>query len=310
MILSSYSAMFRHWAAMATGHSYWHVPQGVGKFFVPGALEGYFNDLTAKTEWPGDVDEQGLPVLHTLSGFLHFPTVLFQKGLGHWDRWLQSGRCDREQLRSFLAIVEWTIAAQDERGGWALPYAETRYSAMTQGEGISLLCRAYSLGDHVDCLDRAARAASLMLTSASEGGTARRSGDGLVLEEFPSDPPKTVLNGWIFALYGLYDLCLIRDEAETCSTLRLTVRTLAKRLRSYDAGYWSYYDSAEAIASPFYHRLHIAQLRSLARTFADSQECYGSLADRFEAYLLRKTFHARAVLVKVRQKLLQPPNPL
>ncbi len=308
--------MFRHWLGMAVGDSYWHVSQPLGRCFVPGALEGYFNDLTAKTEWPGVVDEKGLPLLPTSSGAVHFPTVLFQKGLGHWDRWLQSGRRDPHHLNSFLKIVDWAIDSQDEHGGWPLPQLENGmlcpYSAMTQGEAISLLCRAYSLGNRNDCLQAANPAVSLTLRSLSDKGTARYNGEDedLVLEEFPLEPPRTVLNGWIFSLYGLYDFCLAQSELQTHSALQGTLRSLVRALPSYDAGYWSYYDSAAAIASPFYHRLHIAQLQALACTFPEYSPSFSSMAAQFEGYMLHKSFQIRAVLLKIGQKMQRPPEPL
>ena len=41
---------------------------------------------------------------------------------------------------------------------------------------------------------------------AAEGGVQARLGDGPWPEEYPTDPPSYVLNGGIFALWGLYDV--------------------------------------------------------------------------------------------------------
>ena len=91
--MAVYGALARHWSRMLTGRSYWHMPQGPGTQFVSGQLLGYFNDLTAQTRWPGPVDAQGIPLVRRQDGrLLYFPASVFQKALGHWDRWLASGR--------------------------------------------------------------------------------------------------------------------------------------------------------------------------------------------------------------------------
>jgi hypothetical protein len=97
--------------------------------------------------------------------------------------------------------------------------------------------------------------------------------DGPVLQEYPTDPPAHVLNGWIFGLWGLYDAALagpkwVADQA--MAGFEDGVSTLARRLPKYQLpGGWSRYDliSAEPInvASPFYHHLHIQQLIALGR---------------------------------------------
>ncbi len=75
-------SLLRYWGAMLLGRSYWHVPQGLGAFFIPGKLWGYYNDLTAKVQWDGPQDQTGLPLNDVGGKKIHFPTTLFQKALG------------------------------------------------------------------------------------------------------------------------------------------------------------------------------------------------------------------------------------
>ena len=53
-----YSWRLRKWMQYAAGKSLHNVPQGVGRAYVPAAIEGYFNDLTGKTGWAGDCDPE------------------------------------------------------------------------------------------------------------------------------------------------------------------------------------------------------------------------------------------------------------
>lgn len=305
-----YLTLFRYWSAMAAGRSYWHVSQGLGSQFVPGQLAGYFNDMRAKVDWHGPVDDRGLPVARINGMLLYFPTTILQKGLGHWDRWLQTGRCRAEEYEEFARVVQWAVSAQDPHGGWPLPVVEpaavSSYSAMIQGQGISILCRSHRVTASRTCLEAAMRAAELMLTPVMQGGTLRSSPAGIVLEEVPTQHPMTVLNGWIFALFGLYDLALVSHDSAIASSLSSTTRALANHLPMFDSGFWSYYDSRGALASPFYHRLHIAQLRAMQLAFPELSPVFVSAADRYERYLGRTRHRIRAVLTKAYQKLRDP----
>lgn len=296
---------------MAMGRSYWHVPQGLGLHFVPGVLAGYFNDMTAKADWPGSIDDLGLPVTRVNGVIRQFPTTILQKGLGHWDRWLKSGGRKVTEHEDFLRVARWAVLTQDYRGGWPLPVVEPQalcpYSAMIQGQGISVLCRAYLITGSQECLSAATRAAELMLTPVLQGGTSRLSSAGIILEENPTQQAMTVLNGWMFALYGLYDLLLLLPGAAFRASLSSSVRALASMLPAFDSGFWSYYDLRGALASPFYHRLHIAQLRAMQSTFLEYSLVFSSAADRFEHYLDGIANRVRVVLTKGYQKLRNPP---
>lgn len=299
---------------MAAGRSYWHAPQGLGSQFTPGILAGYFNDLTAKAVWPGSTDEFGLPLSSVNGTMRQFPTTILQKGLGNWDRWLQTGRRETTEYEEFTRAARWALLAQDHRGGWPLPVVEpasvSPYSAMIQGQGISVLCRAYLVMGSQQYLSAAARAVELMLTPALQGGTSRSTPAGLILEEYPARTATTVLNGWIFALFGLYDFSLLSSNTMVGSSLSSSVGALATLLPTFDARFWSYYNSCGAFASPFYHRLHIAQLRAMQVTFPEHSGSFASTADRFESYLSGWSNCLCAVLWKGYQKLRNPPTVL
>jgi heparosan-N-sulfate-glucuronate 5-epimerase len=256
-----YLRMARRYGKMLAGKSYAHRDQGLGKHFVPGHLSGYYNDLSSKTEWHL-VDHAGLPLVRLPSGkHVYHPIMLLQKALGHWDNWLSSEPQSAQHWTSFLQIARWALDSQDDNGGWetwsclgrtnALPY-----SAMTQGQAMSVLVRAFSVTREEAYLEGARRALAPMLMPVEEGGTSWLTSDGLILEEMPFRIPNTVLNGWVFALYGLYDFTLADDSPATREVLESTLSALLARLYMYDAKFWSFYDTSGTIASPFYHRLH------------------------------------------------------
>lgn len=200
--------LLSRWAVIALGCSYFHVPQGLGRAFRPGSLEGYFNDLCRKTAWKGPVDQDGIRLLARPNETLtYFPTLITQQALGHWDCWLLHK--DPCHFQRFLTLAHWLLSHQDEHGGWPLwdplpAHYLSRYSAMTQGQAVSVLLRASrALGNRQFCIS-AEKAIRLLLTPVESGGKLRHVGHAVLLQEYPTKQLNGVLNGWIFATFGLY----------------------------------------------------------------------------------------------------------
>ena len=87
----------------------------------------------------------------------------------------------------------------------------------------------------------------------------------LWFEEYIVSPPTHILNGFIWALWGVYDYFLATQDDVAHDLCARGVRTLQHNLDSYDLGFWSLYEQSGTrlpmVASRFYHRLHIVQLR-------------------------------------------------
>jgi heparosan-N-sulfate-glucuronate 5-epimerase len=306
--------LLRAWSAILFGRSYGHRPQDIGAFFVPDRLHGYFVDLTAKTEYDGERDPQGLPLIRARGRLIHHPTVVLQLGLGHWDRSLAADPRADDHRRRFLDVATWTDASLDDRGG--LPVfpqlgfdTATPYSAMTQGLAMSVLARASLLGGPVDWLDRARQVARLMLEPIDSGGTSRLIPAGIVLEEGPLVPPNTIMNGWLFGLFGLHDLMLADRPGDPmlATALQETLAAFIAGLPTFDAGWWSRYDSAGHLASPFYHRLHVAQLTALEQAFPAESAPVRAVRSRWQRTLRSPLQRTRAIIRKVMQQMAEPP---
>ncbi len=294
------------------GRSYWHAPQSLGSQFESHKLAGYFNDMKAKTEWQGPRSEQGFPLVDAHGELILFPTTLFQKALGHWDQMLSREHQREHHENEFLKLALWALKTQDAHGGWTIwPLLHmsfpSLYSAMTQGEGISVLVRAYSLSCDVRFLRAAEEAVRPMLIEVSEGGVARKVPEGVILEEFPRLQTDGVLNGWIFALFGLRDLLMVTDHPDARMMLKESISTLVKLLPKYEMSYWSYYDLTGKVASPFYHQLHIAQLSALELSFPEHEANFRRARLLFESYASSTPNKTRAMVVKLYQKLIKPP---
>ena len=117
MSLREIKARMKRYGKILSGKSYFHRKQGLGKVFLPGELKGYFNDLTAKVDWKGEVDDSGIPIVQTNKGRrIYFPITIIQMALGHHDLWLLEGEIEHRQR--FLFLANWLLETQDQAGGW------------------------------------------------------------------------------------------------------------------------------------------------------------------------------------------------
>ena len=140
-----------------------------------------------------------------------------------------------------------------------------------------------------------------LLRPLSEGGVCEYSGDEVYLYEYTNLP--LVLNGWIFSIWGLYDLYKYTKEENLKPILDRTIATLKRSLPSFDMKYWSKYDAGKCVASPFYHSLHIAQLRVMYKLFGGEE--FSEYAQKWEKYQNSFWNPKRAFIKKALQKVFE-----
>lgn len=300
MAISIYK--LKKWTKMLMGTSISHVNQGEGRCYRSDSVGGYYNDLTEKVS-KRELSDEVLPMTTIDSGKqIYFCIEIFQYGLAAYDLYLIQK--NEFMLKRTLACADWAVENQEECGGWLTFSHETPdhpYSSMAQGEGISLLLRAYLATKDEKYLAAASRAKDFMLLPINEGGVTRYEGEDVYFYEFTNTP--LVLNGWIFSLWGIYDYAKATEDSEAWKIYLATVASLKKKLPEYDTKYWSKYDEAKRISSPFYHALHIAQLRVMYDL--TGEEVFAQYANRWEKY--RKSFwkSKRAFLKKAVQKVFE-----
>lgn len=299
-------------------------PQGLGAFVAGDPGSGFYNDLRAVTEAYATADEARAAFRKTVAErCLVNPVSVAQTGLGAWQRW-RSSTAEASWLGVVEDAAEWIARNLEPTGGLAYlfdmphtyPLRAPWYSAMAQGEVVSLLVRSSEALQRPKHLDAAVTAAGPLLEPSS--GLISETPEGPVLEEYPTEPPAHVLNGWIFALWGLYDLAAASPPGGPSADVGHAaayefdrgVTTLAARLSLYETSFgWSRYDlyphRIPHVASPFYQRLHVAQLRAMAILRPDVEE-FSSQADRWEAALRSLPGTTVALSRKVAFRLLRP----
>jgi len=276
--------------------------QAAGLYYNKESVKGYYSDLRHKVTGDILLDDKGVPINITNKGYtVYFAITIFQYGLGSYDLYLETK--DKQYLDKFYNSVSWALSAQEDTGawdafGWCNP--DAKYSSMAQGEGASLLVRAYLESEDKRYLDAAKSAIDFMIIPVEEGGTTLYYPDGgLTFEETKEN--RTILNGVIFSVWGLRDFCIVSKEDKYKEILKTAVNYLCKKLPIFDCKYWSSYDLDGNIASPFYHDLHLEQLKVMYDLFGNEE--FRQYREKWLTYHNSFIKSKRAFIVKAIQKL-------
>lgn len=295
-------------------------PQRIGSFEPGHPVAGYYNDLTSKPLALGKPDAAlaALAAMTADRGTAN-PVAVAQLGLGAWQ--LTPGTPAWAGVA--IACADWLTGEMEEDGRipYRFPMAHTYVvdapwsSAMAQGEAASLLVRVAALTGRDAYAEAAVRAIAPLLDAGSDLVT--ETPEGPVLQEYPTTPASDVLNGWLFALWGLYDVAHgtpgeehAAVAAAAAGAFAAGVACLDRRIGRYDAALgWSRYDlyphPIVHVASPFYHRLHIAQLRATLRLTGPSPGLDRALA-RWSRAERSTVAGSVAVVRKIAFRLLRP----
>ncbi|HWR34482.1 MAG TPA: D-glucuronyl C5-epimerase family protein [Clostridia bacterium] len=297
--------------------TFWHEQPEMNRF-TPGELGSYYMTFTSKADYAGPFDRSGVPLLDYLGviGRQHNPIAIAQYALGNYNVFVATG--DGSRRTKFLSTADWLVdhLEQNEGGFWVwnhhfdfeyrTPLRAPWYSGLAQGQGISVLVRAYSETHDDRYLDAARRAFQCLLALAENGGVIHQDAEGnRWIEEYIVDPPTHILNGFMWALWGVYDFMLLTGDKDARKVWADSLATIKANLHDYDNGYWSLYEQSgtplRMIASPFYHQLHIVQLDVMHRLTGDV--FFATYADRWRQYQRSRFRRGHALIHKTIFKL-------
>jgi heparosan-N-sulfate-glucuronate 5-epimerase len=309
--------------------TFWHETPAENPNAIPGELGEYYMLFAEKADYRGAYDAFGIPQLDYRGkiGRQYNPIAIAQYALGNYNLFLRTG--DAERRRKFFLVADWLCAHLEQNAhglsvwnhqfDWE--YRDTLkapwYSALAQGQGISALVHAHKESGDARYLEAATRALASFYQPIDGGGVAftDESGD-LWFEEYIVSPTTHILNGFIWAMWGIYDYWLATKDNSAQELFSRAVRTLLHNLERYDLGFWSLYEQSGTrlpmVASPFYHRLHIVQLRVLQRLTASGNgglgltenDTFARVAERWESYVRSRANRTRALCYKSAFKLL------
>jgi hypothetical protein len=276
----------------------------------PGRVGGYYIDLRQKAEepeWPP-----------RWAGGESLYVDFSQWALGAFERYLDDGM-DEVWLAGARTAAEWLIERQARGGRYdgaflhehdyphTYPLRAPWVSGIVQGQCASLFVRLFDATGNERFAEAALKALQPLHVPTNEGGAMALLGGQPFPEEYPTDPPSYVLNGAIFALFGLYDVAVGLDKGYRRAFDEM-VDGLASNIDRWDLGYWSRYDlyahPVVNVASSAYHHLHISLLEVLALISGRSE--FAKAREWFISYELSSRCRARAFAEKVLFRLRVP----
>lgn len=304
----SWRKLFIYFLPLAT---YWRLAPD--KLISADGAGSYPTDLAQRlAEGHYDLfDREGLPLRRSKQGgqlFYNYTTVC-SYALANWQRFLTTGD---EAYADILLKAAQFITTNGQRKGEALLLLDrpgSSPSAMNQGEAISVLVRAWRYSGEAAYLQAAENCLIPYTRHIGEGGVAYPfMGNEQILwyEEYTALPVRHVLNGMIYALWGLRDLALAAANPLAKSLFKQGVAALETALPHYDNGYWTVYCVSAAagrchVASMMYHNLHVVQLTALGRQ--TNNAVLLAYADKFDRYGRGSLNRLRAAIGLVKAKL-------
>ena len=298
--------------------TFWHATPRLNPNFSPDSLGEYYMLFSEKADYGGIHDSSGIPLLdyHGRIGPQYNPIAIAQWGLGNCNLYRRNQ--EDERRTKFLAASDWLCShlEQNQGGLWVWNHHfdwEYRdklkapwYSGLAQGQGISLLVRAFSETKNQRYLRAANRAFASFSQTTTQGGIACTDENGaLWFEEYIVSPPTHILNGFIWAVWGVYDYFLATGDPSALHLFASAVKTLLANLEHYDLGFWSLYEQSGTalpmVASAFYHQLHIVQLQVMYRL--TGERIFAGVAERWTEYLRSRLGRTRALCYKCAFKL-------
>lgn len=294
--------------------SFWHGDPEINDLANYNKIDQYYMSFSYKADYRGDYDENGIPQLNYRGkiGVQYNPIAVAQWSLGNYNLWKQNN--NKENYKKFIKGANWlldnlklnskNVHVWQHHFEWS--YKETLtspwHSGLAQGQGLSVLCRAYNSTNNEKYLNGIENVYKSFHVDVKDGGVTftDKNGDIWIEEYIMENQPTHILNGFIWGLWGIYDYWLITKNDDIKIVFNSYVKTIEKNIMEYDNGYWSLYELSNLkinmIASTFYHKLHIVQLEILYKM--SGKKIFANISIEWIKYLNKKTNIIKATIMK------------
>src|SRR6266700_1574093 len=292
-------------------------------------LSSYPIDMSSFLTLPDStLDAAGVPYRVNPAGY--DPALIAHYALAHWNMYLATN--DEQHRNMFLSQAYWLIEHEERigkaAGGWPISFHHPDFhprgswlSASAQGSGISVLMRAYQLTHQEAFLEVINRVVRTFEQDILDGGvTAPTGANGIFFEDMAVYPATHALNGFLFALLGLYDYVALTGDAQIEKLISRSLATMHDILREFDLGFWTYTDLLhQRLATPSQLALQTMLLEAVAR-LSTCNHC-STIVSRWKGYqhrfgprlryliAERWSRYRRAFWGRVRTALFPAPQP-
>lgn len=231
-------------------------------------------------EYPSD--PEGVPLYFNYydSTYYYHPVLIAQKGMNYLNSYILT-----QDNRYLLRVERWINKLIDIsfeiNGSLYFPYnfnvhphgcyedtlLAPWFSGMAQGEVLQLLVRLFNVTENDEYLELADKVFRSFKNLSKENypWTTFVDSEGYYwIEEYPLREPDHTLNGFIFAVLGLYEYWLTTNDPEVKLYIDAALTTLYVKLPLFrNPGGISYYCLKHHHQSELYHNIHINLLKYL-----------------------------------------------
>jgi hypothetical protein len=244
---------------------------GCGNISMDVNLGGYYQDLKEAiyhfdNNSLGRFDEEGIPYLVETDRDVYSTVYVIQYALIQHE-YIVIGDDVENRTNIFKKCIDWLDRqSEDFKGSIVWRSEENRQynlekgwiSGMYQGQAISLYLRAFQLFNQPEYLEKSKKIFKYFELDYSEGGVKRIDSNGyLWIEEYPTDPPSFVLNGFVYTIFGILDLYRVTKSDESKALYDECIKTLENNIHKYHRWYWSVYDQKKEQLVSYYYQKNV-----------------------------------------------------
>ncbi len=282
-------------------------------------LAGYYLDFSQDADYPGLRDPQNVILVDYTGGIgvQYNPFFIGHYALACYEKYCKTGL--QQYLDHFYDQAEWfvknafykndhEIAVWEYHFPWSHDLIPPWISSLAQSTALSTLLRAWLMSGEQRFLDVALCAFNSMDTEIEDGGVKHSTKDGVTFEESAILPANTVLNGFIFSIWGVLEFFIATGDPRAMELVKISADTLIQLLPKYDLGFWSRYHlynsktMLPSVSSTFYHNVHVAQLDVMGHLLPNA--AFKSTASRWGKYEKNRMYRTIAVILKAMYKLI------
>lgn len=233
-------------------------------------LGRYYQDLSPalyhyENDSIGKFDEHGIPYVLMAGKPLYTVIYIIQYALIHIELFHQDKNdAHKKVVKDCLDWIESKMSVEGDMILWRnspikqYDLKEGWVSGMYQGMGISLFLRAAEIFENDHYRTIADKVFNSFDLSVQEGGATRYDSQGNIwFEEYPTEPPSFVLNGYIYSILGIYDYWRVTRSEKAKELFDASMNTLEANLHKYHKWYWSVYDQYKKQLVSYYYQKNV-----------------------------------------------------
>ena len=238
--------------------------------------------------WP-ERDPKNVPLVEYPAGIFYNPVTIAETAFAYNSEFLREGNKDFQQ--AFLNNADWLVNNHDDTfyyrynfpfthsGGDEMPAGWV--SGMAQGMALAVVSMAFNMTGDSTYLKTAENIFKTFVTYSNDSWTFYVDRDGHYwIEEYPNPDHCHVLNGKLFAMWGIWNYYVVSCSDRALLILKACIRSVADKYSLWKVpGQTMSYYCLHGCITEIYHPIHLQQLQHFADffdlpEFRQAVDCY------------------------------------